>query len=370
MRAFHWDGCFVTGLHKVDEQHHHLVNLINGLGDAVLLGEPGVTGLCEQLFVELTAYAQYHFSEEERLMAQVRLDPRHFQRHRQSHRYFTEQLSSMWASRNAVASPLAVLHEFLVAWLSFHILGEDQAMARQLARIQAGVSAAEAFDLEEAPREGATAALLGALSSLYRVLSQQNRDLADTNRLLEQRVAERTEALELSNRLLERASRTDGLLGIANRMSFDEALDREWRRAAREGTPLALLMMDVDHFKRYNDKYGHPGGDECLRAVARTVEAALRRPGDQLARYGGEELVGMLPNTDLERAHMVALAIQEAIVQLGLPHPDSPVSDRVTLSIGVAAVIPEHGSAPSVLVAAADRALYAAKAAGRNRVVA
>jgi diguanylate cyclase (GGDEF)-like protein len=127
-------------------------------------------------------------------------------------------------------------------------------------------------------------------------------------------------------------------------------------------------MLDVDHFKRFNDRYGHQAGDDCLRAVARAVQAALRRAADMLARYGGEELVIMLPNTDIAGARAVARAALDAVSQLHLPHAASPVTDYVTVSIGVADVVPERGSVPATLINAADQALYAAKAAGRNRI--
>lgn len=368
MQAFVWDRHFDTGLETVDEQHHRLVDLINRLGESLVDGESGSGDALEKVFGELADYANYHFAEEERLMDKARLDPQHTERHRSSHRRFIDQVTSMWTSRNASSSPITVLHDFLVAWLSFHILGEDQAMARQLVRIEAGATPTQAFEAEEAPKDNATSALLRALGNLYHVLSEQNHDLADANVLLERRVAERTDALERANKLLEKASRTDGLLGISNRMHFDECLEREWHRAVRERTTLALLMLDVDHFKRYNDRYGHQAGDDCLRAVARAAQGALRRPADMLARYGGEELVLMLPNTDIAGARVVARAVHDAIAQLQLPHAASPVAAHVTVSIGVANVAPERGNVPAVLIAAADQALYAAKAAGRNRV--
>ncbi len=367
MRAFDWDRHFPTGLETVDKQHQHLVELINRLGDALAGGGPGAD-VPDSVLGELTDYAHYHFSEEERLMDRAGVDARHVERHRQSHLRFVEQVSNMWASRGSSGSSLAVLHDFLAAWLSFHILGEDHAMARQIARIASGTPAVDAYELEEAPKDSATAVLLRTLGNLYHALSEQHRALANANQLLEQRVAERTQALARANGLLEKASRTDGLLGIANRMCLDETLEREWRRAMREHAPLALLMIDVDHFKRYNDAYGHQSGDACLRAVARAAAGVLHRPGDLLARYGGDELMVMLPNTTADGARVLAHAIHEAIGQLHLSHQASPVLDRVTVSVGVAAAIPEDDAAPAGLIAVADQALYAAKAAGRNRV--
>ena len=167
----------------------------------------------------------------------------------------------------------------------------------------------------------------------------------------------------------------DGLTGIANRRSFDDVLAREWARALRDGRPLSLLMVDIDYFKRYNDRFGHPAGDECLRRVAQAIAGAVGRAGDQAARYGGEEFALILPNTDAAAAAVVAEKVRCAVAALGLPHPASDVAAFVTVSVGAATVIPTRASAPSLqhggaatLVARADTALYQAKAGGRNRV--
>jgi hemerythrin len=274
-----------------------------------------------------------------------------------------------------MSNPGEVLHGFLCAWLGFHILGEDQEMARQIALIRAGESADKAFDIAPKPLDNSTTVLLAALGSLYRVLSEQNRDLAAANRRLEERVAERTTKLAQANQkltefnlLLEARSNTDSLLGIANRRYFDERLAVEWRRAVRAQQAVSLLMIDVDYFKHYNDAYGHQAGDHCLQSVAQAALSAIRRPPDLLARYGGEELVALLPITDLNGATSVAQNIRKAVSDLHIQHADSPVAGEVTVSIGVASMMPDRATGSSALIAAADDALYAAKEGGRNRV--
>jgi len=167
---------------------------------------------------------------------------------------------------------------------------------------------------------------------------------------------------------LEYMAAVDSLTGIANRRSFDEKVANEWRRARRDGMPLALVMIDVDHFKHYNDLYGHVEGDECLRRLASLLDRAARRPGDLVCRYGGEEFAIVLPSTSLGGATAVANRIQHKVGQLDLsPRPNE--DRRVTVSLGVAALIPEAGVPVENLVAAADEALYQAKHAGRNCVV-
>ena len=159
----------------------------------------------------------------------------------------------------------------------------------------------------------------------------------------------------------------DGLTGLANRRRFDEALEAEFRRAERSHQPLALLMIDVDHFKLFNDTYGHQSGDDALRAVARTLAATVRRPGDLVARYGGEEFTVLLPGTGEAGAATLADMIHAGLVKLALRHAGT-AHGWVTASIGVASMEPHGLSArPDKLVRAADLAMYAAKSAGRNR---
>jgi diguanylate cyclase (GGDEF)-like protein/PAS domain S-box-containing protein len=170
---------------------------------------------------------------------------------------------------------------------------------------------------------------------------------------------------------LEELATTDGLTGLANRRAFDEALEQEWRRAQRGSQPLSLLLLDVDRFKRYNDTYGHQEGDHCLRAVAALVNAAVRRPGDVAARYGGEEMVLLLPNTGARAALGIAERLRAGLEAARLPHAANPPSGVVTASIGVAGLLPDAQLrfGPEALLAAADSALYAAKHQGRNRVM-
>jgi len=186
---------------------------------------------------------------------------------------------------------------------------------------------------------------------------------------LEGEVASRTQALEAANAELQRLVALDGLTQIANRRQFDAQLQLAWRRGLRHHQPVALLLIDVDDFKAYNDHYGHPAGDEVLRQVARLLQAQQRRPDDLAARYGGEEFVLLLPDAPAEAALQVAQALLTALRQQAMPHAKSRVGDRVSVSVGVAAMVPDAGVDAQALVNAADAMLYAAKQAGRDRAL-
>jgi diguanylate cyclase (GGDEF)-like protein len=173
-----------------------------------------------------------------------------------------------------------------------------------------------------------------------------------------------TEHKDLENKLAALAT-SDGLTGLANRRHFDERLQEEWARAKRDGTPLSLLLIDVDHFKKFNDQYGHQAGDACLRSLARVLADQAQRPADLAARYGGEEFVLLLPNTDAEGCEQVGQKVREALREFGMLHPLNPPSKRVTLSLGGATNLPASGTS---LIEAADRALYT-KDSGRDRLV-
>ncbi|UXH77997.1 diguanylate cyclase domain-containing protein [Roseateles amylovorans] len=172
---------------------------------------------------------------------------------------------------------------------------------------------------------------------------------------------------------LRRSATTDALTGLDNRGSFDQRLDAEWARAVRTGSALTLVLMDVDHFKRFNDHYGHPAGDSCLREVAAAIRDQARRPADLAARIGGEEFAVLMPDTDEAGALQAAERIRAAVAARSIPHEASLTADHVTVSLGVVSCTPDRqGSRMTVesLMAAADRALYDAKAAGRNRCAA
>ncbi len=193
----------------------------------------------------------------------------------------------------------------------------------------------------------------------FAVLRQRVRRLIQQAQLYQQ--------LEIANRELKRLAALDGLTGVANRRRFDEYLEAEWRRMARENLPLSLILCDIDFFKKYNDTYGHQAGDACLRQVANALDICAKRSIDLVARYGGEEFAVIMPNTTEVGACRVAEEIRMVVNSLEIAHSRSAVSQHVTLSLGIACMNPTPYTSPTALVAAADTALYRAKAEGRNQ---
>jgi diguanylate cyclase (GGDEF)-like protein len=183
------------------------------------------------------------------------------------------------------------------------------------------------------------------------------------------KLLETSRELAAANRELENLSRQDSLTGIANRRYFDSYLLSEIRRASRDREPLSLILADVDNFKAFNDCYGHQAGDDCLRHVATALKSVGKRPADLAARYGGEEFAMVLPGTTVEGAVDVAKSLVRAIEGMSIPHARSGVSNTVSLSQGIASMIPVHETKPESIIELADQALYQAKQQGRNRYV-
>lgn len=171
-----------------------------------------------------------------------------------------------------------------------------------------------------------------------------------------------------TNLVLQRLMNSDGLTGLSNRRHFDEYLELEWRRSTREQTQISLLMIDVDYFKAYNDAFGHLEGDEALRQVAKAIRANSSRPSDLPARYGGEEFALVLPNTSPGGARLLAEKLRQTIASMNIPHIAPSQGSSLTVSIGLATVVPQVGSHSRQLIQSADQGLYAAKHNGRNRV--
>ncbi len=205
-------------------------------------------------------------------------------------------------------------------------------------------------------------------NNMTKQLVKRDEALRENHSQLENEVAKRTQELTFANKELQRLSFIDGLTDISNRRYFDEFLEKEWQRAKRNKTSLALIMLDVDFFKEYNDTYGHVVGDECLKNVARVLKDSAQRATDFVARYGGEEFALVLPDTDERGGMFVGETVRANVEKLKIKHEKSLISDRVTVSVGIAVFGATLDMMPTDIIAEADKALYEAKQKGRNRV--
>jgi diguanylate cyclase (GGDEF)-like protein len=201
----------------------------------------------------------------------------------------------------------------------------------------------------------------------YGAVQWRVRHLAARTRELETEVSLRTRDLVAARDQLQRLATEDALTGIPNRRKFEEVVDHEWRRAQRDGHRFTLALLDVDFFKRYNDRYGHAGGDECLRAVAQAVAAQCTRPMDLVARYGGEEFVMVLPEIEAEGVRAILRSVLAAVDALAIAHADSTAAAHVTVSLGAVTVRPGPQDDLHGAIEAADALLYASKEGGRHR---
>jgi diguanylate cyclase (GGDEF)-like protein len=279
-------------------------------------------------------------------------------------------LPSAWLLFRApgVASAIATTIGLLLAWVLARFIATG--LASQLADVDdLKVSFAESerlrIELEKSirSREAQAEHLRVALEESERL----RRELEEVIENREDEIRDRTEELQVANLNLEKIAREDGLTGIANHRRFVEFADQCWRIAIREQKPIGLLMVDVDHFKAFNDIYGHQAGDQCLRKVARELEVVARRPLDLAARYGGEEFAVLLYGTNLSDALDLAEACRRGVERLQIPHSGSVDWGVVTISIGVASVTPQVDTDGTLLINLADKALYRAKKNGRNR---
>jgi hemerythrin len=365
MDAFQWNDCFVTGLTEVDEQHHRLVDVMNRFGDLVMREEGASSGELETVFVELAAYARYHFAEEEAMMTARRLDAGYVEQHRHSHASFIAEVTLLHGSVSADNLDAAKsLLQFLTHWLAYHILGSDQFMAKQIASIQSGCRPEDAF-LDNAPtKDPATDALLSALNGLFHHVSERNRELVRLNKTLEDRVAERTLALTDANQQLEDLANTDTLTGLPNRRYALRSFALEWDTAARNGAPLSCMMIDADGFKVINDTYGHDAGDVVLRALSKQLQHAVRTD-DVVCRLGGDEFLIICTATPLNGALKLAEKIRQEVAALRVPAGAGEW--RGSISVGVASRTDAMNGLEE-LMKAADLGVYVAKRNGRNCV--
>ncbi len=365
MNTFQWDSNFETGLDDVDQQHQNLVNLINRFGELIYQQNNASIFDIETVLGELVAYTQYHFLEEEKMMAIQGLDSRFIEHHMKLHLEFLQEVQKMQAGvvlRNLnAAKPMM---KYLVHWLAFHILGVDQSMARQVAAIEVGKNSADVYLLEYGISQNVTQPLLRAIDSLFQKVSDQNRELIEINQSLEKKVLERTSALSEANHLLEEMALTDILTGLPNRRHAMARLAKEWTQSLTTAAPLSCMMVDADGFKQINDSFGHDAGDEVLKQLSRHLSYSVRTD-DTVCRLGGDEFLIICPHTNLQGAMQAAEQMRQAVASLRVPAGTGHWLGSI--SVGVSSRNDDMNS-PEDLIKAADEGVYIAKRKGRNRV--
>lgn len=364
MESFHWDQGFLTGIADVDDQHHHLVDIINSFGELISGREEAHYTDVEALFKELTDYTHYHFSEEEVFMDKAGLDPRYLEPHKTAHQHFILEVQKM----SAAITPQTMdrcenVMKFLVHWLAYHILGIDKSMSRQIALIEDGMAPTDAYEQEQLNQESSTGPLLSALTGLFQQVSERNQELQHLNQTLEQRVEERTRDLESANHKLEVIALTDALTGLPNRRHALRAFEQLWQESNKTKSPLCCMMIDADYFKQINDTYGHDAGDEVLRQLSLTLKEAVRND-DITARLGGDEFLVICPNTDLKGGLLVAEKMRQAVNALRVP-AGADGEWKGSVSVGVSSRTADM-TGPDSLIKAADNGVYMAKEDGRN----
>ncbi len=360
MESFHWEDYFETGLQEVDKQHFELVTLINRFGEAVAENEV-VVEVAEQLFLDLQAYSQFHFREEELMMEREGISPEFLVRHKKVHAEFIGKVTVMYKDidffNGESARPLL---RFLMHWLVYHILGMDQNMARQITAIKSGVSAEQAYLNEGKENNCATEALLNALGSMFQQVSDRNKKLEELNKTLEKKVSERTLDLQEANESLQIISITDTLTSLPNRRFAMTHLHSLWSN--KEEYPISCMMIDADYFKQVNDSYGHAAGDLVLIELSKALKRSLRND-DVVCRLGGDEFLVICSKTDQSGAHLVAKQLLAEVQRLSIPVGDSHWLGSV--SIGIATQIDETADVEE-LIKHADKGVYLSKEAGRN----
>lgn len=354
---FTWNQKFLTHLDFIDNQHLRLVKLINDLGEMVTsVHDTSPTDLA-RIRDQIYDYTQTHFSDEEALMVQEKLDPRFIEQHHKAHEQFiAEALNLSKKDSELLSAQAKQLAESLVHWLAYHILGIDQSMARQINAIRQGTSPEQAYDNEQKQNTDHEP-LLEAMSGLFYVVTQRNRELRELNQTLESRIKQRTLQIEEANAKLETLASHDELTGLPNRRYAMLTLERLWLEYKRYGHVFSVLILDADYFKAVNDGFGHAQGDSLLKALSQRLTQQVR-DSDLVCRMGGDEFLVICNHCGLEGAQAVAHKIMSSARPLTTPTGIQCWDGSV--SIGVAETTDETTSIDDLLHTA-DSNMYIAK---------
>lgn len=364
MESFRWDDQFETGIAEVDTQHYHMVGLLNALGEQISENRVSLNDI-QELYSSLTAYAQHHFETEEAMMLRTPLAPAYVAGHQAEHRRFLNEVEVIYVGLSSDrAATSRQLLDFLVHWLVYHILVTDKDMAAQITAVKSGTTPEAAFAQLEQRSDRVVEPLLKSLNSLFEVISARNKSLRRLNQSLEDKVAERTQALTRANAQLEELALTDMLTQLPNRRHAMRQLAALWTESLGAGIPVTCIMIDADHFKEVNDSHGHDAGDEVLRQLGKTLRHAMRTD-DIVSRLGGDEFLAICPATDAAGGMHVAEMMRRAVAGLRVPTGNSEWLGSVSMGVATKQAGMHR---PDELLKAADEGVYAAKRAGRNCV--
>jgi len=362
--VFPWNENFETGNEQIDEQHKKLVELLNKLANTLVRDE---TIEINEAFDELADYANYHFEQEEAIWSEYFQEDSWFTSHQLSHSTFLPKVLEL--REREMDRPLQDIIEsivkFLIRWLAFHIIDDDRRLALVIEAMNDGMNIEDAKAKADRKMNGSFRVLIETVLKMYDGLSTRTLELMRERRA--RMVAE--QELRDINEKLETLSVTDQLTGLYNRRHFDVVMQQEIKRARREKKAVTLFILDIDHFKKLNDHYGHNGGDVALRNVGQKLLEICRRPSDYAFRVGGEEFAVISREHEAEDELVFAECIRKSIEAMEIPNVLSEVSDCLTVSVGGFAEVPGEHDTVDLYMKKADERLYRAKEMGRNRVI-
>ncbi len=359
--VFPWNKNFEIGNPQIDEEHKVLVRLLNKLANTLIMDQPVEIN---DAFAELAQYADHHFEAEEIIWSEYFHDDSWFSSHQLRHSSFLPKVVEL--REQEANKPLQEVIEdivrFLIRWLAFHIIDDDKRLAIAVDAMSEGSSLEQAKIISDRKMNGSVRVLIDTIMSMYDGLSSRTMSLM---RERNDRLRIEAELREANNKLQE-LSITDQLTGLYNRRHFESVFSTELKRARRDKKSLNLILVDIDYFKKLNDRYGHSVGDEALQTIGKELKELCRRPGDFAFRLGGEEFAIV---SDGNPDSSFGERIRSHIAGLTIANEDSGVCEHLTVSVGIAFTEPDGCDDISGLLKIADRRLYQAKRMGRNRVI-
>lgn len=371
IEVFPWNKNFETGIEEIDSQHRKLVDLLNQLANTLVSGDQ-VKIL--SVYDELANYATFHFESEERIWRDTFGQDSCFESHLMGHSSFLPKILQIKEDEQGESLSNAVedIVRFLIRWLAFHIIDDDKRMSFVVQGVEQGLSLAEAKTSADYKMNGSIRILVETVLNMYDGLSSRAlelmRERAERQKM-ELALKEANSKLEQANEMLESLSITDQLTGLHNRRHFERVFTRKLKSCRREQVYICLTILDIDHFKKLNDCYGHSSGDDALKKVAQALKDACDRPEDYPFRIGGEEFGIISCYQDKNESYAFAEKIRLCIEQLNIPNQESSVNDHLTASLGFFTEIPNKDSSLDNYLDKADANLYRAKNFGRNSVV-